>query len=84
MKAFYLNLGVLLVSLVVFLGAGSGGLGFGEDFWLVFAVTVCSAPVLMLVGVILAIVGLCRKQDVAWNVTALLLPLVLLLLCLLA
>ncbi len=84
MKAFILNLCVLFVSMAVLLGADSDGLGLGEDFWLVLAATACAAPVLLLVGAILAIVGLCRKQEVAWNAAALLLPLVLLLLGMLA
>ncbi len=74
----------MLVSMVVLLGAGSNGLGLGEDFWQVLAVTTCAAPALLLVGIILAIVGLCRKREVALNVAALILPIVLLLLGMLA
>ncbi len=73
MKAFILNLCVSFLAMVVQLGNLSGGLGLGEDFWLLLAITFIGTPVLLLVGSILAIIGLCRRQEPWWNLGALLL-----------
>ncbi len=74
---FYINLVTALIMLVVFMGAASNGLNLGEDFWYVLGCTCVAAPVLLLIGSVMAIVSLCRKRNTSLNTAALLIPIVL-------